>query len=246
MRAIKIIFRREIGAYFRSPFSWVLAALFLLICGLLFQAQGLAGQTAPLSTFVLERYFFVAAFASFGLGGLLSFRLISEERQNHSMVLLNTSPVRDSEIVIGKFLAAFVFMAMIIGLSLYIPLMIQVGNKISLSQILVGYIGLVLAGSLALGVGMFASALTRYQLVAAVIAFFILVVFGVLFQFAKAIPGEGGPVRDAIADMDMLFGHYVFGFGRGILNLKDVIYYLAVTYFFLLLSIKTLEAKRWQ
>lgn len=244
MRAIKIIFRRELGAYFKSPFSWILATIFLFLCGLLFQAQGLGLQQAPLSTFVLEKYFFFACICAFGLGGLLSFRLISEERQNNSMVLLTTSPVRDSEIVIGKFLAALVFLAFVVALSLYIPLMLKVGNKIALAQIMVGYFGLLLAGSLALAIGLFASALTRYQLVAAVIAFAILVLLGVLYQFARVL--DVGSVRDILAELDMLFGHYVFSFGRGILNLKDVVYYVALTYFFLLLSIKTLEAKRWQ
>src|SRR5688572_1328238 len=111
MRAIKIIWRRELSAYMRSPFSWVIAALFLLFNGLLFQGFALGSSTgATLSAFVLERYFFFAGGVAIGGGLLLSFRLISEERQTHSIVLLNTSPVRDSEIVLGKFFAALTFL----------------------------------------------------------------------------------------------------------------------------------------
>ena len=243
MRAINIIFRRELGAYFRSPFSWVLAGMFLLLTAALFQAFSL-GIPGSLSTFVLERYFFWACVATFIAGAMLTFRTISEERSNHSMVLLNTSPVRDSEIVIGKFLASFVFLALVIGLSLYMPLIIKMGNKISLSQIFVGYLGLLLAGSVALAVGLFASALTRYMLVAAVIALAILAPLAFMLQFAKIL--DPGPVRDVFSELDMFMTHFVPSFARGVLNLKDVVYYLAVTYFFLVLSIKTLEAKRWQ
>src|SRR5688572_21365575 len=132
MRAINIIFRRELGAYFRSPFSWVLAGVFLLLTAALFQAFSL-GIPGSLSTFVLERYFFWACVATFIAGAMLTFRTISEERSNHSMVLLNTSPVRDSEIILGKFLASFVFLAFMIGLSLYMPLMLNICDKILLS-----------------------------------------------------------------------------------------------------------------
>jgi len=242
MRAIKIIFRRELLAYFRAPFSWVLASLFLLVTGILFQAFGLQDKNA-MSAFVLEHYFQFASLVAIGGGVLLSFRLISEERQNHSIVLLNTSPVKDVEIIAGKFFASFVFLALLLALSLYMPFMLKIGNKISTSQIMVGYLGMLLAGSAGLAIGLFASSVTRYQLVAAVLALVIAIVLGNLFQFGKRL--DGTP-REVFIDLDLWWTHYMTGFVRGVLNLKDVVYYVAVTYFFLLLSVKTLEAKRWQ
>jgi ABC-2 type transport system permease protein len=227
----------------RSPFSWVIAAVFLLLEGLLFQAFGLGAEKSPLSALVLERFFYASSGVAMFGGVALSFRLISEERQTHSMVLLNTSPVRDSEIVVGKFFAAMTFLALLLGLSIYIPLMLKMGNKITYSQIFVGYIGLYLLGAATLAIGMFASALTRYQFVALFIAAVIVVVMVVLFQITKRF--EGMP-REVFGELDMWWIHFQNGFMRGILNLKDVVYYVAVTYFFLLLSVKTLEAKRWQ
>ncbi len=244
MRAIKIIFRRELGAYFRSPFSWVLACVFLLMSGVLFQTFGLGLKDKALSAFVLERYFYTGFGIALGGGILLSFRLISEERQNHSLVLLSTSPVRDSEIVLGKFFAALTFLAFLLALSLYIPLMIKIGNKITFAQILVGYCGMLLAGGVALAIGLFASSLSRYMLVSGVIAFAIVLVMCFLYQFAKNAL-EGTP-QQVFGELDMFWIHYQQGFMRGVLKLKDVVYYLAVTYFFLLLTIKTMEAKRWQ
>jgi ABC-2 type transport system permease protein len=244
MRAIRIIWRRELAAYLRSPFSWVIAALFLLVDGLLFQGFALGqGGGGTLSAFVLERFFYAASGVAIGGGLLLSFRLISEERQTHSIVLLNTSPVRDSEIVLGKFFAALTFLGLLLGLSLYIPLMLKVGNKITFAQIFVGYFGLLLLGAASLAIGLFASALAKHQLVAGVIALVMIIVMVVLFQFAKQL--DGAP-REVFAELDMWWIHYQQGFMRGVLNLKDIVYYVGVTYFFLLLSVKTLEAKRWQ
>src|SRR5688572_18632591 len=117
MRAIRIIFRRELSSNLRSPFSWALAAGYLLVTAILFKAFAFGTDKAPLSALVLERYFMFGGLVAIIAGVVLSFRLIAEERQTHSMVLLSTSPVRDSEIVVGKFLAAFVFLALLLAMS---------------------------------------------------------------------------------------------------------------------------------
>lgn len=241
MGATSIIYRRELLAYLRSPFSWVLAALLLLVEGILFQGYALQGE--QLSAIVLERYFWFASGIPLFGGVLLSFRLIAEERQQHSLVLLNTSPVRDTQIVLGKFFAALTFFAILLVLSLYMPILIKVNGKITGAQIFVGYFGLFLMGAAVLAIGTFASALTKSQLVAAVVAAVITLLMCILFVFAKRL--DGG-VREVLQELDLWWIHYQNGFMRGVLNLKDVIYYIAVTYFFLLLAVKTLEAKRWQ
>jgi ABC-2 type transport system permease protein len=241
MRAIRIIFRRELGTYLRSPFGWVIAAILLLIDGILFQGYAMSGE--QLSAVVLERYFYYASLMPLFGGVLLSFRLLSEERQNHSMVLLNTSPVRDSDIVLGKFFAALTFLAFVLLLSIYMPLLIKVNGKITGAQIFVGYIGFLLLGAATLAIGLLGSALTRQQLIAAVISAFMVTVMCFIHLIAnKTDP----PMREVLEQVDLWWVHFQYGFMKGVLNLKDVIYYLAATYFFLLLSIKTLEAKRWQ
>ena len=241
MRAIRIIYRRELGTYLRSPYGWVIASLLLLLFGLLFQGFAMSGEM--LSAYVLERFFYVASGIPLVGGVLLSFRLLSEERQNHSMVLLNTSPIRDSDIVLGKFFAALTFLAIILLLSIYMPIMIKINGKITWAQIFVGYFGMLLLGAATLAIGLFGSALTRQQLIAAVIAAAMVVAMCFIHLLANKVDP---PVKDVIEQIDLWWVHYQYGFMKGILNLKDVIYYLAATYFFLLLSIKTLEAKRWQ
>lgn len=241
MRATSIIYRRELGTYLRSPYGWVIASLLLLLFGLLFQGFAMSGEM--LSAYVLERFFYVASGIPLVGGVLLSFRLLSEERQNHSMVLLNTSPVRDSQIVLGKFFAALTFLAVVLVLSVYMPILIKVNGKITAAQVVVGYVGMLLLGAATLAIGLFASALTRQQLIAAVVAAAMVVVM----CFIHLLGGKvDAPLKDVLEQIDLWWVHYQYGFMKGILNLKDVIYYVAATYFFLLLSIKTLEAKRWQ
>jgi ABC-2 type transport system permease protein len=241
MRATNIIFRRELGGYVRSPLTWVIAAVLLLVEGIFFQAWALRGE--QLSALVLERYFFISSFAVGTAGIIFSFRLIAEERQNHSMVLLTTSPVRDYEIILGKFFAALTFLAILLALSFYMPLLIKVNGKITVTQVLVGYLGLLLLGASALAIGIFGSSLARNQIIAALAAAAITVLMCFLYMFAKRLDS---PVREVLQELDLWWIHFQNGFMRGVLNLKDVIYYLAVIYFFLLLAVKTLEAKRWQ
>ena len=241
MRATRIIYKRELAAYLRSPFSWVLAALLLLVEGILFQAYSLQGE--QLSAIVLERYFWFASGIPLFGGVLLSFRLIAEERQQHSMILLNTSPVRDTQIVVGKFLACLTFFAILLLVSVYMPLLIKVNGKITGAQIFAGYLGLFLMGAAVIAIGIFASSLTKSQLIAAVVAAVITFLMCILFVFGKVLSGG---VKDVFQQLDIWWIHYQNGFMRGVIHLKDVVYYLGVTYFFLLLAVKTLETKRWQ
>ena len=242
MRATSIIFRRELAAYLRSPVGYVIAALLLLVCGILFQAQAL-GQGKQLSADVLKRFFEFSSGTTVVMAIALSIRLVAEERQTHTLILLNTSPVRDAEIIIGKFLAAFVFLAGMLILSLYMPLLIQVNGKITTAQVAVGYIGLFLIGSASLAIGIFASSLSRHQLVAAGVGAALAGIMYLLYELAKKLPA---PLSTVLQDLGLWHSHFQTSFMQGVLSLKDVVYYLALTYFFLLLAIKTMEAKRWQ
>lgn len=241
MRATSIIYRRELTSYLRSPITWIIAAFLLLAEGIFFQAWALRGE--QLSALVLERYFFISSFAIGTAGIVFSFRLIAEERQNHSMTLLTTAPVRDHQIILGKFFAALTFLLIMLVLSIYMPILIKVNGKISSGQIFVGYVGLFLFGAVSLAIGIFASALTRYQFLALVIAAVILIVMGNIFQLA---PRLDPPVREVVEQADLWWVRFQGSFMKGIFNLKDVIFYVCTTYFFLLLAVKTLEAKRWQ
>jgi ABC-2 type transport system permease protein len=242
VRATSTIFRRELGSYLRSPLGYVIAALFLLACGILFQSEAL-GRGKMLSADVLRKFFMFSSGATVIASIALSIRLLAEERQQHTIVLLNTSPVRDVEIVLGKFLAALAFLAIMLGLSVYIPLLIKVNGKITAAQVMVGYLGLFLLGATSLAIGLLASAMAKHQLIAAAVgaalAFFIYSLFPIAVRLDE-------PLKGVIQDLGLWHGHYAQSFMQGVFSVKDAVYYLAMTYFFLLLATKVMESKRWQ
>jgi ABC-2 type transport system permease protein len=240
MRAATIIFKREMGTYLTSIVGRIVGALALLLMGVAFQVFGAKTQ---LSGEMLSQFFWGSSGVIIGTAIILSVRLVAEERQTGSLLLLNTSPVREAEIILGKFFAAAAFLALILAVSVYIPLLIKSEGKITGGQIFVGYLGLFLLGSATLAIGIFASTLAKQQIVAAVVGAAIVVLMILLYQLSRKLEA---PFKDIFAELDIWWIHFQQGFQKGVFNLKDAVYYVAVTYFFLLLSVKTLEMKRWQ
>ncbi len=243
MRAISIIFRRELASYLRSPVGYLIAAIGLFANGIWFQSIAMGGRAPKLSADVLAMFFFTSSLITMVMGILLSFRLVAEERQQNTIVLLNTAPVKDVEIILGKFFASFLFLTLIILTTLYIPIQLHGAGKISVSQIVVGYIGLMLVGGVSLAVGLFGSSLTKNWLVAGGVS---LLIGAVLLSLGDLSTRLDAPLKSVFFQLDGWKAHFQPSFMRGVLNLKDVVYYLALGYFFLLLATKTMEAKRWQ
>lgn len=235
-----LIARREMGAYARSPLGAVIVAGALLIDGILFYYWGLSQKM--LSAEVLSEFFYAASGITMAASLILSMRLIAEERQTHTFTLLNTAPIHDWEIVLGKYLSALGMVAILTLLTLYMPALIFVNGKVSFGHIAVGYLGLLLVGSATIAMGLFASALTRSQVVAAIVGAAILAALILLWMLASAVEP---PLNEFLSAM--AFHHQNFmPFQKGILELKGVAYYMVVTYFFLLSATKILEARRWR
>lgn len=241
MNAAGLIAGRELRAYLRSPFGYIVAAATLLIDGLLFEGFAL-GADARLSADVLYDFFYFASGTTMVASILLSMRLVAEERQTGTLVLMNTAPVRDSEIVLGKFLASFAFIAFLTVLTAYMPLLIMVNGKVSIGHVLVGYLGLVLLGAASVAIGLFGSAVAKTQVLAAIAGAGILVVMLLLWLVARV---TDPPLNTFLAGL-ALHNERQSAFMRGVLRLDNVVYYAAVTYFFLLAATKTLEARRWR
>jgi ABC-2 type transport system permease protein len=236
-----LIARRELRAYLRSPFGYIVAAAMLLIDGLLFQGYAL-GAGARLSAEVLHDFFYFASGTTMVAAILLSMRLLAEERQTGTLVLLNTAPLRESAIIAGKFLSAFVFVVLLTAVTVYMPLLILVNGKVSLGHIAVGYLGLVLLGAASVAIGLFGSTLARTQVLAAVIGAGILVTMLLLWLVGKV---TDPPLNTFLAGL-ALHNEHQNAFMSGLLRLDNVVYYVAITYFFLLASTKALEARRWR
>ncbi len=168
MNNVLLIARRELGAYLRTMSGYIIIALMLLVDGLLFNGCATVG-VAKKSSEVLADFFYLSS--GIGLIGaiFLSMRLLAEERQTGTIQLLYSSPVNDLEIVLGKFLSALAFLALFLAASLYIPALVFAYGKVSLGHLAAGYLGLLLLGAMCMAVGTFGSALTKSQVVAAVL-----------------------------------------------------------------------------
>jgi ABC-2 type transport system permease protein len=239
MKAL-LIARREMFAYLRSPLGSIVIAAALLLDGLLFYNFGLTERA--LSAEVLATFFFYAG----GIGAIaaivLGTRLLAEERQSGSIVLLNTAPIRDRDIVLGKFLSAFAVVTAMTLLTLYMPLLIFVNGKVSVGHIVVGYVGMLLYAGAALSIALFASSLTRSQVVAMIVAGAIAGALVVMWMVARAVDP---PLNDFFSALALHHENFQ-PFMTGVLELQRVGYYLALIFFFLLAATKTLEARRWR
>ena len=240
MKSTLLIMRRELGAYLRSMSGYIIAALVLLVTGLLFNALALAGE--KLSSQVLSEFFFNTSGVVMVASVFISMRLFAEERQTGTLVLLASSPVHDWEIVIGKFLAALVFLALILAATVFMPMLIFVNGKVSFGHMAAGYIGLVLIGAASLAIGTFGSSLARTQVLAAIFSGCMVVALVVCWMLAKVTEAPLNDMFTALA----LHGRHFPPFSSGAIHLRDVGYYLMLTYVALFSATRVMEARRWR
>jgi ABC-2 type transport system permease protein len=182
----------------------------------------------------------IAVILLLSLMPLVTMRLLAEERQTGTIELLLTYPVRDGAVLIGKYLAALALYAILLGLTLVYPLMLFFFARPEWAPILTGYLGLFLMGGAFLAVGLLASSLTRNQIVSAVITFGILLMFWVVGWAAENMGGTFGPILRHLSILD-----HFDSFSKGVLDTKDVIYYLNFTLVALFLAFRSLESQRW-
>jgi ABC-2 type transport system permease protein len=241
VKTILLVMCRELGAYFKSYMGYVIIAVVLLIDGLLFNVYALGGG-AKYSAEVLRAFFYFCSGTTMTACVFLTMRLFAEERQLGTIVLYYASPVRDWQIVLGKFLSAFVFLCCMTILTVYMPLLIFVHGKVSLGHIVAGYVGLASLGAASLAIGVFGSSLARNQILAAILSAGILVAMLLFWLLANVTQ----PPLSGIFGYLALHNKHYQPFMQGMLNTRDLIYYLSVTYVFLLMATRAIEARRWR
>lgn len=241
MRTIWLIARRELLATLRSPLGFVVAAMVLALDGLLFNLLALGGGE-KYSSEVLAQFFYTLSGTTMVASVFISMRLLAEEHQIGSFPLLLTSPVKESQIVIGKFLGAFLFLALLTLITLYMPLLVMVHGKVSWGHVFAGYLGLLLLGAAALAIGTFGSALARSQIVAAFISGALVVALLLFWLLGRAADKPLDDVFSFLALHNMHFRPFM----AGKIHLRDIVYYLSVTVFFLSAATRMLESRRWR
>jgi len=241
MSTALLIARREFGSYFRSWLGPVLMAAVLLADGILFYWK-IGLDQKLLSAQVLIEFFYNSSGPLMIAAIILTIRLLAEERQTGTLILLNTSPVKDRDIVVGKFLAAYGVLALTTLLSVYMPAWIFVHGKVAIGHIVVGYLGLLLLGAAITAVGVFGSALAGSQVVAAILSALMAAVFVLLWLLAKA---SEPPLNKYLSGLAVHHENFR-PFMQGILLPSGVVFYVVFTYAFLFASVKVLEARRWR
>jgi ABC-2 type transport system permease protein len=233
--------------------AYVVSAAFLAITGFFFVAS-VSDAFAEAS---IRGYLAGAIFFMIFMSPALTMRLIAEEQKLGTLELLLTSPLREFEIVFGKFVAAFVMIMIMIGLSLYFVIVLFVYGDPDIGPLLSGLLGLTLYAAATISVGLFASALSSNQIVGLVVGSGILTALTIIDFVSARLSGLASQILDgfqlgasfSVFDLDSFGvaqgGHFA-DFARGIISFTDIAYYLSLTAVFLLLTVLVLEARRWR
>lgn len=239
--AVWLIARRELAAYFASLSGYLILSAHLLVSGLLFNVFAVGNQPR-LSQEVLEQFFYFSSGMAMVTGILLAMRLVAEERQLQTLVLLRTAPVSERQVVWGKFLSALVFLGLTLVVSLYMPALIFVHGKVSLAQIATGYLGLLLLGAACIAITLLASVWSATQLIAGVVGGLGVALLVICWMLARVTEE---PLKSMFVNLALHNIHFR-SFSSGTLHLRDVAYYLGIVVLFLEASTRSLEAWRWR
>jgi ABC-2 type transport system permease protein len=241
MSAVLLIARRELAGFLRTMSGYVIIAVVLAATGLLFNVE--AVNRVQLSGELLARFFYLSSGMVMVASVLISMRLLAEERQTGTLALLYSSPVRDGEIVAGKFLSALAFLALLLLCTAFMPALIMLRGKVSAGHVAVGYAGLLLLGSACLALGTLGSALARSQLVAGVVSGSLVLLLLLAWLLGRATEA---PLSDVFASLALWQQHFGQSFMLGLVRTRDVAYYLGVTWVALFAATRVLEARRWR
>lgn len=247
MRNIWTIAKREYDNYFSSPLAYVVAFAILLPIGIYFSLimfissqQAMMGGPPPESAPINWLFVFLMIF----LSPALTMRLLSDEARMGTLELLLTAPIRDFELVTGKWLGAFLFVLSVASITLLFPLIINnyVTPGIDWMVVLSSYIGLILVCSALLALGTGISAIFTNQFA----AFFVTLGLFFFLWFMISLPAgylqEGGEVLNYLS----LSTHYSQSMNNGTINLGDIVYYLSLTALGLFIGTTAVEIRRWR
>jgi len=237
MLNIRMIFRREIHSFFNSPMAYIFLVIFAIVSGYFFtNTFFLFGQSDLRVLFdmiPLVYLFFIPA---------VSMGLIARENNIGTMETISTLPLSTFEFVIGKFLAGFsLIMLGLLATSIHFITLVNVGTNIDYGAIFSGYLGLALMGATFTAIGIYSSSVTENQVVAFIIGVFLVLLFYMLDKTLVFAPQSiVGIVQFLAVD------YHLSNISRGVIDSRNIIYFLSMIGFFIYLTIQTLEVRRWK
>lgn len=230
------IAERELKSYFVSPVAYVVTALFLLIAGYLFSVILLNTNEATLR-YLISNLSVIWLFIT----PALTMRLLAEEARTGTIELLLTNPVRDVEVVVGKYLGVLGFLLVMVAFTLYYPALLFIFGNPDRGPMIAGYLGVILQAAAFLAIGLMASSLTQNQIVAAVLTFAILLIMWLAESVANFI---GSPGSDVMRYLSV--NTHLQDFSRGVIDSTHIIYFISVVAAALLFTFLSLQARRWR
>ena len=237
MSPAMVIARREINAYFNSPVAYIVVAAFTIIAGgIFFVFKFFLTQEAS-----LRGFFETMPMLFMFLAPAITMRLIADEKASGTLELLITMPVRDWQVVLGKFLAAMALLATTLALTLVFAITVRALGPVDRGPTIGGYLGLLLMGGAYMAIGVMSSAFTRSSIVACIVAFVISLGLFIIGQATQYLPA--GPLQGFASFIGI--GTHFDNISRGIIDTRDVIYYVSVMGICLLLATLSLESRRW-
>ena len=237
MRNVSTICKRELGGFFNSPMAYIFLVIFAIVNGYFFtNTFFLFGQSDLRVLFdivPLVYLFFIPA---------VSMGLIARENNLGTMETMSTMPINTYEFVLGKFLAASSLILLgLVATSIHLFTLISVGTNVDIGAIFSGYLGLALMGCTSAAIGTYASSVSENQVVAFIIGVFIVRVFFMLDKTLVFVPRSfAGFVQFLAVD------YHLSNISRGVIDSRNLVYFFSMIGFFIFLTIRTLEMKRWK
>ncbi len=258
MRNIWAIFKREMRAYFISPMAYALYVVFLLLSGYFFtigmswyakisvsamQDRQYSGGLPPFTETVFRGMLGDMSIILLLMVPVLTMRLFAEEKKMGTMELLLTYPIRDIEVVLGKFFAALAVIGLMLVLTFSYPLLARyvVGDQVEYAVIMSGYLGLFLQMAAFIAIGIFLSSMTENQIVAGVVSFGALLLVWVVGWGEQLISGVIGKILAQVS----LLNHFE-DFSKGVIDTGHVAYYVLFSVFFLFMTLRVLDSNKWR
>jgi ABC-2 type transport system permease protein len=246
MRNVWIIARREYKLFFISPVAYVVAFFFMILLGWFFYSalrdaiiQATYQPYAPTVQIIISPLVTLLLFVM----PAITMRSIAEEMRMGTMELLLTAPVKDWELVVGKWLGAFLFMFSLLAVTWIFPIVLNFLVKPGIDQgiLLSGYLGLVLMVASLVAIGVFISSLFNSQVVVFLMSLAIVLVFWLVRPASTTMSGLGSQILTYLNFIDHFLNFY-----QGSIDLSDIVYYLSLTSLGLFLGTVSVEMRRWR
>jgi len=254
MKIIGAIAWRDFKSYFTSPMGYILMAFFMAMMGYMFfgqlswfaaqsmQHNPYGGGQQSIADGVVRPLFQNMFIIHLLVLPAITMRLFAEEKKLHTYELLQTAPITLTHIVLGKFFSGLYFLLAMLAPTLVYPIILYIWGNPEFGPILTCYLGTILLYCSYIAIGMFFSSMTENQIVAFVSTFFTLLFLWIIAWMSQSV---GKTLGDVLTYLSIIH-HFITGFGQGIINSVDVVYYLSVTGVFLFLTHRVLDSYRWR